>query len=74
MSKRWTMEEDLFVHAYIGIGDFIGPHDLGRPKGAATKRAKFLKESGAWDALDRLKQAEIDYRRATGRPVLEDGI
>lgn len=73
MSKRWTRREDLFLHAHFpALGDFIGVHDLGRPAGAATKRVKHLKDTGAWDALDREKAAERDYRRCLGRLSVED--
>jgi hypothetical protein len=67
MSKRWTEKEDKFIHAYFdAVGDYIGPHDLGRPKGAAAKRAKALKASGAWDALTRERDAHHEYLRLTG--------
>lgn len=70
MPKAWTQDEDEFIHSYFeGMGDFIGVHDLGRPKGAATRRAKFLKDSGAWAALDRVSEAYTDYLRAIGRRV-----
>lgn len=70
MARNWTQEEDEFIHSYFdGMGDFIGVHDLDRPKGAATRRAKFLKDSGAWAALDRASEAYADYLRAIGRRV-----
>jgi len=70
MAKRWTMNEDIFLHAFFdGLGDMIGEHDLGRPKGAATARVKHLKFTGAWDALDNLKCAEQDYRKCLGLPL-----
>lgn len=73
MAKRWTEQEDQFLHAYYdGLGDYVGTHDLGRPAGAATKRVAFLKRSGAWDALTRSAKAAEDYRRAVGRRVVED--
>jgi hypothetical protein len=74
MSKRWTEREDTFIHAYFDtIGDYIGPHDLGRPKGAAAKRAKFLKETGAWDALTRMQAAHHTYLKLTGHRFA-DGV
>lgn len=43
MSKRWTLKEDLFLHSYFeAVGDYVGTHDLGRPKGAATIRRDAL--------------------------------
>jgi len=73
MSKRWTEDEDRFIHScFEAVGDYIGPHDLGRPAGAAAKRAAFLKQSGAWDALDRRVRAERDYRKAVGARLLDD--
>lgn len=67
MSKRWTMEEDLFLFAYFdAVGDYAGTHDLGRPAGAATKRVARLKETGAWPALAAREEAETAYRHALG--------
>ena len=72
MGKRWTPKEDMFIHAYFdAAGDMIGPHDLGRPKGAAAKRARALKQSGAWAALDRMSSAEFEFRLLAGHPVPE---
>lgn len=63
MSKRWTMEDDQFVVEYFeAVGDFIGPHDLGRPAGSVTRRVKHLKECGAWDALKAVRYYEWAYR------------
>lgn len=73
MAKRWTMNDDLFIHAYFEtVGDFIGPHDLDRPKGAVTRRAKHLKDTGAWAALDAMKAAEKQYFKALGIETLDD--
>ena len=73
MAKRWTREEDEFIHAYFGgVGDAIGPRDLHRPKGAVVKRAASLKASGAWAALDRKCAAEHDYLHAVGVQLAED--
>ena len=73
MSKRWTEREDKFIHAYFdALGDFIGPHDLARPKGAVAKRAKALKDSGAWDALTRTNEAYHEYLRLTGTVLADD--
>lgn len=65
MSKRYTPQEDRFIHAYHRVAD-IGPNDLGRTTASVNRRAKFLKESGAWDALSRAMEAERDYYRAIG--------
>lgn len=65
--KRWTFSEDAFLHAYFdGVGDFIGEHDLGRPKGAATARVRRLRKCGAWAALDKYEEARTDYLKAIG--------
>ena len=69
MSKRWTLKEDRFLAAYFdGLGDYIGTHDLGRPKGAATKRVEKLKECGAWDILKLMGACDIAYRVAAFGP------
>lgn len=73
MNKRWTIKEDLFLHAYFdAVGDYCGSHDLGRPVGAATRRVKTLKRCGAWEAMNRMTEAERDYRRCLGIPTIED--
>jgi hypothetical protein len=86
MSKHWRLEDDEFLIAYYDImGDFIGEHDLGRKKGAATRRVAHLKKTGAWDALaDLLKErnrsnmrhlrAELAYAKAIGWQVEETGV
>jgi hypothetical protein len=71
MSKRWSIEDDEFIVRFFDeMGDYIGPHDLGRPKGAAAKRARHLKETGAWDALRRRMRSDFvclrDYFEALG--------
>jgi hypothetical protein len=67
MGKRWTMQDDLFLFAYYDeVGDSIGPHDLGRPAGAATSRVAKLKATGAWTALAAREEAEQAYRHALG--------
>lgn len=69
MAGRWKFEEDLFLFNYFdAVGDYVGVHDLGRPKNSATNRVKFLKQSGAWEALERRKAATEDYRRIAGVP------
>jgi len=73
MAKRWKFEEDSFLHAYFdAVGDMVGWHDLGRPKGAATKRVAALKASGAWDALTRMKAARHEYDTLTGVKFFDD--
>ena len=70
MSKRWTEEHDRFVHAYFdAVGAGIGPHDLGRSEAALIARAALLRQTGAWDALDRAERAREDYRRCLGMPA-----
>jgi hypothetical protein len=72
MSKRWTFEEDLFLAKHFeAVGDRVGDHDLGRPKGSATKRVAALKEMGVWEVLHDHLQQEFDhlavYMFKTGR-------
>lgn len=55
---RWTQKEDFFLAAYFeDIGDYIGPHDLGRAPGAAARRVAQLKKAGEWEALKKLERA-----------------
>lgn len=64
--KHWKLSEDLFLAAYYSNGgDFIGRHDLGRKKGAATQRVAFLKKTGAWDVLLKMEETSVEYARAT---------
>lgn len=73
MTKRWTRQEDEFIHAYFdAMGDAIGPRDLGRPKGSVMNRAHALRKSGAWAALDRMRKAEHDYLRCIGTKFAGD--
>lgn len=73
MSKRFTFKDDTFIASYFdAVGDSIGPHDLGRPAGSVTKRVKFLKDTGAWDALKAIKYYEWAYRVATNQMGLAD--
>jgi len=70
MAKRWSAKDDRFLVAYFeAVGDRIGQHDLGREKGAATKRVKILRKTGAWDVLKLVEAAELAYRIALGQPV-----
>lgn len=70
MVKRWTADDDRFLAAYFeAVGDSIGQHDLGREKGAAAKRVKILRKTGAWDVLKLVEAAELAYIIALGHPV-----
>lgn len=60
MSKRWSLEDDTFIHAYHTVPN-IGPHDLGRSDRAVAKRIDFLKSSGAWDVLEVMARAREEY-------------
>lgn len=65
MSARWTFSDDLFLAKYFeAVGDMCGWHDLGKPKGAATKRVAKLKATGAWDALKGRLESEFLYTHA----------
>lgn len=73
MSKRWSFEEDCFLAAYFdAIGDAIGERDLGRPKGAASKRVEKLKECGAWKVLQMHRATRLAYRVAFDLPLEVD--
>ena len=72
MSKRWTMKEDLFLHQFSELGSWIGERDLGRSEQATRNRIAHLKETGAWDALERMTTAELDYRAALGLKTVDD--
>ena len=74
MSRRWTFDEDRFLHAYYdAVGDFVGEHDLGRPKGAATARVRLLKKNGGWGALSDLEAAKAHYHECVGTSRLDEG-
>lgn len=74
MAKRWTFEDDLFLAAYFDtLGDYIGEHDLGRPKGSAAKRVEKLKASGAWDVLQMHIRTAEAYRVALDLPRIDVG-
>jgi hypothetical protein len=73
MSKRWTEKDDIFLHQYFDVvGDSGVARDLGKPTGAATKRVKFLKDCGAWDALNRSASAALHYRKCVGKSAFYD--
>ena len=84
-ARHWSYEDDEFLISYFdAVGDYVGTHDLGRPKGAATRRVAQLKKCGAWDALIRKQQleakagiaslrAELDYAKALGYSIEETG-
>lgn len=62
---RWTFSDDLFLAKYFeAVGDMCGWHDLGKPKGAATKRVAKLKACGAWDALKGRLESEFLHTHA----------
>ena len=69
MSKVWGKYDDIFIHAHFdAVGDSIGPNDLGRSAGAVTRRAKVLRESGAWDAMTAQMIAQGAHHVAASRP------
>ena len=74
MSRRWTLEEAAFlVRFFDAVGDYVGTHDLNRPKGAATNRVAKLKTTGAWDSLVARHVADYQhlrtYYQAVGAPA-----
>ena len=67
MSKRYTTREDLYIVAYFGcVADWQLATDLERHEGSIRARAKKLKETGAWDALVRVRRAQMDYLACLG--------
>ena len=65
MSARWTFSDDLFLAKYFeAVGDMCGWHDLGKPRGAATKRVAKLKAKGAWLPLKRLLASDFLHTHA----------
>ncbi len=44
--KRWSDHDDRFLVFYgAAVGyDFVASHDLGRPKGAGTRRMRWLRK------------------------------
>jgi len=67
MAKRWTREEDIFLHEFADIGlAMISRHDLNRSEEAVKRRVAFLKETGAWDAITRMKCATAEFAMKAG--------
>lgn len=70
MAKRWTFDDDAFLHAYSEVGlDLIGPHDLKRSAKACKARIALLKETGAWEAITQRDLWMKKYRIAVGESV-----
>lgn len=64
MTKRWTLQEDIYLAKFFDIvGDQCG-NDPGRAKGAATARVKRVKDYGAWEPLQAFLRAEYEHLRA----------
>lgn len=62
---RWTFSDDLFLAKYFdAVGDMCGWHDLGKPRGAATKRVAKLKAKGAWLPLKRMLESDFEHTHA----------
>lgn len=62
MSRRWTVDDDMMLARHFGMGpDWVASHDLGfKGKNAGSNRVKILKETGVWDKLMNLIQAQTD--------------
>lgn len=68
MGKRWNPQDDEFLLAWHDAAgaDWVATHDLGRPKGAGTRRLRQLDKSGATLAyLDR-ELLHIDFMWKAG--------
>ncbi len=79
MSKRYTQQDDETIVAYLDlVGSDLGPSDLGRTAKSVSGRAGFLRKSGAWAAIERKWQAQIDYQVAVdpvfARQVKEENV
>lgn len=69
MAKHWTYDEDRYLHQWVTVvGAFIVAHDLGRPQAAVEARARILRKTGAWKALDDMQAALAAYRHSLGKP------
>ena len=63
MSKCWSYEDDMWLVVYFdAVGDSVGPFDLGRPKGAATRRVAKLKATGVWEKMRHADRAVAEAR------------
>ncbi len=72
--KGWTFLEDRFLVTYLdtdGIDSLA--QDFGRSPTALKSRAKLLRDSGGWDCLIRMYEAERQYSLAL-MIALERGI
>ena len=57
-----SLETDRYIFAYVdAVGTKNISMDLGRPEKLVKARVTRLKNSGAWDALGRLAQAEATH-------------
>ena len=72
MSKRYTFQEDHFIVSYFGIAPIW--NDLGRSEASVRQRAKKLKECGAWEAIQRIEQAQKDYLACLGVDEVDQTI
>lgn len=69
MAKRWTYEDDRWLHQWVPIvGALNVARDLGRPMAGVEARARILRKTGAWKALDDMQAALVAYRHALGKP------
>lgn len=71
MSKRFSEDEDKYLHAFSGVGEFHMARDLRRTQVAVKNRIRHLKGTGAWQALDDMAKSELQYRRLSGRLIKE---
>lgn len=66
MSKRWKIDDDLFLVRFQELGaDFIASHDLGfHGKGAGERRIAKLKYTGVYDLIIAAQKADTEMRCA----------
>lgn len=66
MAKRWKLEDDIFLAAYVDVGaNYVANHDLGfQSKDAGVNRVKKLKELGLWDKINAYMKAKQDMHDA----------
>jgi hypothetical protein len=63
VNPRWKFEDDVYLVSFFeAVGDRNVCRDLKRKTGAAERRAKRLKETGAWQAVDDWIKADFTAR------------
>jgi hypothetical protein len=73
--KRFDFREDDYIVAYLGCaGENAVARDLGRQNTSIKVRAKKLRDSGAWEAIERIRQAQQDYLACLGYDEVDQSL